>query len=159
MIRVVPPTDARLQFIADNMLPADRDELLAVRDKDAPLLDILQGCVAASYEAHVAEFDGVPFGVFGIAVPAPSPDDKVGVPWFISTGAMRGFRREFMRHSRAVLARWLTQHEDLYNVVDARHTVAIAWLRKLGFDVDMSKPAAHGNDGEPFYYFGIMQSV
>lgn len=72
--------------------------------------------------------------------------------WLLATPALRKLRKGLLRE-----ARWWVSvlHEScrfLHNHIDARQTTHIAWLRALGFTVELD-PTPLGVNNEPFLYF------
>lgn len=145
-IELVTATDDRLKRIADNINPRDADELMA--SVGWPPYFSLVTARDVSCQCLVAERDGIPQAVYGIA----DCGDGVGSPWMLSTGDMVLWRRRFMSISRAVVSAWRTQFHTLTNFIDARNTVSIRWLEALGFT--MAERVEHfGVAGVPFYRF------
>ena len=73
--------------------------------------------------------DNAPLAIFGIG----AADTGVGVPWMGGTDASASYGKSLVKEGR----RWLDkQHEDypiLTNIVDARNTVHLRWVRHMGF--------------------------
>lgn len=92
--------------------------------------------------------DGEPSGMFGV-VPA---DKNTGIIWALFTDNILNHRKEFMRVSRQVVEECNNQYALLTNVVDARNTVHVRWLRKLGF-VFLREIEEYGYEKRKFYEF------
>jgi hypothetical protein len=145
-ISLIPPTYPNLKYIADNLTPADRDEIAATSPGRKPV-KVLQRSVRDSYECFVVAWNDEPQLVFGIT----TTDAGVGIPWMLSTGGMVRWPKAFMKGAHRIVQRWLKMHGVLFNCVHARHAVAIRWLRALGFDVQEHEVV--GVNEEPFFRF------
>ena len=67
---------------------------------------------------------------------APYHGQGVGTPWMLGSDQLLVVQRSFVRHSRAIIA--LMQHHFpfLMNWVDARNTLHVHWLKRMGFTFD-----------------------
>lgn len=67
----------------------------------------------------------------------PTLTCNFGVPWMVGSVTLedRRIQKHFMRASRSVLGKYLADAGRLENWVDSRNTVAIRWLRQLGFTI------------------------
>ena len=72
-------------------------------------------------------------------------------PWMLSSPVLRRHARFFARGSKIVVERWRWEHPVLLNHVDARHKVAVNWIKWLGFK--LHDPEPHGPFGIPFIPF------
>lgn len=144
---VVPAHPDHICRIAGNMSPEDRAE-----------------CEAGGmgpYRALKSSFDGSVIAWTGMVDDNPvcmlgvSPLDilgGVGSPWLLGTPEVRKYAVTFLRLSRQYVCKMLDIFPHLINFVDVRHTIAIRWLKWLGFGVD-AEPVAYGPFGAPFYRF------
>jgi len=87
--------------------------------------------------------------VYGVS---SAPDGSFGVPWFLSTGEAKTFSKTFLKGSREVIQKFHDQYDVLSNVVDSRHTVAINWLKWLGFQI-LPQPLWFHDPAVPFFQF------
>jgi hypothetical protein len=78
-----------------------------------------------------AEVDGVVVAMFGVA--AQSLLSNVGHPWMFGRPEMETHARALMQEGRKYIDEMLGLYPRLENVVDARNTKSIRWLRYLGF--------------------------
>ncbi len=129
---------ARLEHIAPvaaGMRAADRDEAwaasLTIPD------EALRRSLAVSRLAWAGLEDGRPFCLFGAAA---SPWPRIGVPWLLGTDGVERNATAFLRRNRPLIARMLAEFEILRNAVDARNTVSIRWLIRLGFTLHPARP-------------------
>lgn len=70
-----------------------------------------------------------------IGVSAPSLLSQVGCPWMLTTRAVDRpeVRRAFVGGSKAALDWAAMDFQRLWNLVAAENTVAVRWLRRVGF--------------------------
>lgn len=133
---VLPITVQDVPAIAAIARQADIDELteaLGVTIEDALLAGIRD-----SLNAKQIVVDGQVVAVFGDAV--FSLLGGVGVPWLISTIHVHKHPRAFLQVCKPEVQQMLTRHHHLMNYVDARNTVAIRWLKWLGFKFESAAP-------------------
>ena len=149
--QVLPLTAGDVAGLASQVRPADREEIEAATGLPIgeALLLLLPGSCKASKIVH----RGLVLAVFGDA----EHGSGVGVPWLISTIHVEQHPREFLRVCRPAVMEMLERHQQLLNYVDARNTVAIRWLRWLGFKFGDAVP--YGHAGLPFFQFGMTREV
>jgi hypothetical protein len=73
--------------------------------------------------------DNAPLAIFGIG-PA---DTGVGVPWMVGTDASSRYSKSLVKEGRRWLDQWNEVYPILTNIVDARNTVHLRWVRHMGF--------------------------
>lgn len=114
------------------------------------LTDALARCVEnSSLACWVAEDGDEPVAVWGLA----NWNKDVGIPWLLlAASARQRFRRELTRDSRRYLQRMLEIRPQLMNVVHMHNSVAIRWLRSLGFDVHRDTMELRGHRLHLFTY-------
>lgn len=66
-----------------------------------------------------------------------------GAPWLLGANALEHVQVPFLRASRPAVTAMLASYPRLMNMIDSRNTVAIRWLRWLGFTFD-PRPLALG---------------
>lgn len=130
------------------MRDADRAEIIA--QTGAHPAFALGATVGASDRAWTGLIDGQVACIFGVRA-ADEFDGTVGVPWMIGSDLLVTHQRLFLRHCRECVSWMQGMFPVLENHVDARNSVAINWLRWLGFDILEAEP--HGPYGLPFYLF------
>ena len=140
----------------DGLLPqvrqADLDEIegaLGVSMREA----LMDGVTGSCKVAKIVVGDKV-LAVFGDADCPGLPG--VGVPWLISTVHVERHAKAFLQVCRPEVANMMTRHHGLLNFVDVRNTVAIRWLKWLGFTFEAAIP--YGLADEPFYPFHMGRS-
>lgn len=129
MIEIVRATEEHGRIVAANIRKADADELLALGFA-SPMHGVTES-LRVSLHALCGLHDGVPLAVFGYA------GDLIGmgcVPWLISTREVDRHPVAFARASRRIVG-LMGELGHLENLVDARHTVCVRWLKWLGFTV------------------------
>lgn len=145
-IRPVQPGD--VEAVVKNMRTADRDEVDALVGFDQcekAMRDGLNESVMA-WAGHVGE--EVAF-VFGCSAASLLGDE--GVPWLIGTPLIEQHQRAFIKLSHIYIAKMLESFPILVNIVDARNTKSISWLKKMGFTILPAQRA--GVAGLPFHPF------
>lgn len=149
IVSVVPATPEHAMAVGAAARPADRAELWASH-RVSPRRAIEVG-IMVSPDARTALFDGVPACVFGV-----NPGSMLGgaaAPWMVGTALLERYPLAFLRRSRPVVAAWAARYTAMRNYVDARNTLAVAWLRWLGFVI--GDPAPYGVDQLPFHPFSM----
>lgn len=149
MMEIHDLTDIDLINIAANIRDIDRFEF-EIMGGGAPLSESLAHMKAKSVRARAAYWDGQIVAAYGLL--APTALSFEGNPWLVSTHALndRNVRREFIRYTEQEFT-WLCQGFDhLWNIISPKNTVAIRWLRWLGFQFDEQ---AFEIQGHPFLKF------
>ncbi|MCO7563571.1 hypothetical protein NJI34_00320 [Pseudomonas sp. S 311-6] len=142
---LVPVLEEHIQALLTDMREADLVELRAIRGW-APEREVRHAVSTASHCAACV-VDGKVVAIFG-----DSPHDAVyGLPWMASTTWINQYRRQFLAECRPVIEGMRSRHQVLLNLVDVRNTLAIRWLKWLGFQFLPAVP--YGINGELFYPF------
>lgn len=129
-----------------NLLPADRDEILAMGHD--PVWAI-QNSLATSLEAVVIRKGGVLACITGVCQPIALSGDVY--PWLLSTPVILENPIPTLRLSKTILNRWRAVHPYMSNYVDARHWRALHWLQWLGAELSPAEP--FGPFKRPFHKF------
>jgi hypothetical protein len=150
---IIRPTEEVVRYVALNMREDDKQEVSAASGMD-PLRALEFGVSASSGYCYAAlDPKGWPAVVFGV-VEMPFG----GAPWLLGTDSIARYARRFHKEAVAIVDRMLTDWGTLYNLVDARNTVHVKWLRRLGFS--FGAPVIHGVEQRPFLPFSrIMNDV
>lgn len=124
------PTESDIDYLAENMREMDVRECRLVGGS-SPREALAEG-VKGSLWAYVAEIDGKPVCLFGVASDGLLGDE--GAPWMLSVEGIE-------RHARTLLVcaprfvRSMTEtFERLANVVHADNRSAIRFLKWCGFE-------------------------
>jgi hypothetical protein len=135
IVEVLPE---HVEEVASRMAAADRAEVLALAGHSPA--QALEHALAASAEAYTGIVDGRAECIFGLA----HLTDQFASPWLLATEDLPKAKFCFLRENKRVLDIWQAQHPVLVNYVDERHTVAIRWLRWLGFQIYAPIPLGSG---------------
>lgn len=140
-----------MEYIAANLRASDRDEVHATVGHTR-YADALRLSVLASDEAIIAVTAyGEPAAILGVT--QMSVLYNTGSPWFLATPTANRFGRALISGGRTYTAAMLKRYARLENFVDARNTVSVAWLQRLGYSIE--PPTPHGALGLPFHRFSI----
>lgn len=136
------------ELLAPRMRKADAAEILASGGY-RPLPGLLAALEwSRRYGAAWAGLiDGEVAALFGVGkrtLLSPS-----AVPWCLTGNLVEENPRLFWRASKAVVATWLEEFDQLEQYVDARYAQALRWAARLGFTVEDAQPFGRG--GLPFH--------
>ena len=141
-------TDADL--FAPLLRKADIEEVKA--SSGLSPLESLRYSIAHSEECWVLEIDNNPIAIFGVGA-----TQLFNIPWMLGTNGIDRYPKEFMKTSYEVVATWFQKYPLLMNFVDARNTVAIRWLIRIGFK--LIRELTYGVENKPFIQFARIQDV
>lgn len=144
-IRQATPEDAA--FLAEHLRPVEVEEVRAATGQE-PLQAILAG-LRDSAECWSLLFDNELAGIWGV-VPA---SDGVGVAWLLTTDLVERRAKTFWRACLVLAPAVLKHWPLLINAIDARHTKALRWAKRLGFKLEAPEP--FGVAGMPFCRFSV----
>lgn len=145
--RIVISEADMVAHVAANLRPADVEEIRAFYGRDPE--EVAMESFEKSHMAWTGLLDGEPVITFGCAT--YDLLETTGVPWLVGTPKLEQVPFTFARMSRPFLRLMKDRHLRLTNHVDTRNTLAIRWLRWLGFTLDPAAPA--GPFGLPFHHF------
>jgi hypothetical protein len=148
-INVSRGTRGDAEYLKHNMRQADRDEVWASHHlTPEQAMDFITEktifCLAVRLKSRPVAM----FGVNGETVLG----DK-GIIWMLATDEISKVSFRFVRHSKKFVEMMLGFYPYVYNFVDDRNKVSIAWLRRLGAKFDTAKP--HGIEQRMFRYFSF----
>lgn len=115
--------------LAPRLRQADLREIEAASDLDP--VDALQvGAALSVPSCTIIGNDGQVAGMFGVV-----PEDHFGRVWLLGSDALvtKPLSRQFLKECKQYLSGLEKLYPALGNVIDARNTVHIKWLRWLGF--------------------------
>lgn len=148
------PTDDGIEYIAENLRQADREEGFATFGH-CRHLDGVRVSIAASHDVVMAVTAyGEPTALIGVAT--VSFLYNIGCPWMLATDRAYDYRRAFIECGRTYTQAMLGEYDSLANHVDARNTRSVAWLQRMGFTIEPAEP--FGALGLPFHPFHIERS-
>jgi hypothetical protein len=146
-------TLADVYSMAPRLREADKSEIRAATGRD-PLASLRDG-LARSRSCKVGLTpEGEPAVIWGV-VPI---DPMVGGVWALATDQLSKHKIQFLRGSREHLEEMQKQFPLLMNVVDARNTLHIDWLKWLGFTFIAEHPS-WGVEQRLFYEFVRIRDV
>lgn len=144
-IKEIEPGD--IDILMDDLRQADRDEIEAITTQ--PLREVIESTVSLSSYAKAGWVNGDLICLWGVC-PA-TLISKTGAPWFLATNRIEQYPLLFLRRCKPHLKTFKAHFKLLVNYVDARNTVAIHWLKWLGFKLEEAKP--WGIKSLPFHKF------
>lgn len=155
MVDFVRPELSDVDALIANMRGQDVDEVHATGRTD--LRAVVEEGLARSVFSVAARVGGETACIFGVAPFATALDPR-GVPWMLGTHLVPRNARTLMRLTPRYIRAMLEVFPHLINHVHARNTLAIAWLRHMGFAVhDKTHPV--GPAAEPFHLFEMKRHV
>lgn len=147
---IVPAQDWHLDYVTLTIRKEDAEELYAASGR------IAKECIGEAKglcDIYTWLCDDVPLAVFGVV----DRGDGIGNPWAIFTCEARKHKYELARSSQFVINILKRDFALLYNYVDDRNSLAIRWLKWLGFR--MSEPLPYGPFGCMFRLFDWRSDV
>lgn len=149
--RIVPATPEHARELGQTMRAGDVDEIWASGHftPEEGLLASIKGTISP----YAALADGRVICMFGTGQVSMLSDE--GFPWCLTARELPNHTRAFLRVSRRYIAHTRPKYRRLLNFVDARNTIAVRWLKWLGFEVHPAEP--FGIDQIPFHKF-VMES-
>ncbi len=118
-----PVDEQVIAHVVANVREADRLEFEAIRGVDVE--QELRNALEQSEEAFVLVSRGEPVVIFGCI----RYDDRIGVPWMISTHAVTRHRAAFLQECRDQIGRMRQRYAALINYTDARYEQALRFRR------------------------------
>ena len=145
-IEVTLANSEMVQFIADNLRPADRRESASLTS--AHPREALKTSHELSKLTYCIKVDGKPTVVFGVA---DIPGTPHGSPWLMATPDIEKIKVFFIRNSRKYLTllRKAGPYFRMRNMVDMRNELHVKWLKFLGAKIQDEPIKQH------FRYFEI----
>jgi hypothetical protein len=146
-VHVRQSTQDDVEYLCDNLRPEDREEVLASHGSTREALQVGFDESEECWTITVKD-TGEIAGIYGLA----RYDDDVAVPWLLTTPAIKKVWLPFLRGSRKWVEEANQKYPLLTNAVDADYTVAINWLRFVGFTF-IKKHEKWGVGNKPFLEF------
>jgi hypothetical protein len=153
-VEIVAPTAALIATLAERLRAQDLEELRAAGWSDPHAA--LTASIERSRWSCLALIDGEPAALYGCAEQGTALV-PIGVPWMLGTELVPRHARVLQRYARAYIAAMLADYPRLYNAVHARNTVAVRWLKRLGFQ--FGPAVAVPPHGELFHPFEMRRDV
>jgi RimJ/RimL family protein N-acetyltransferase len=149
-----PSKTEDVYVLAPKLRKQDIDELEASSGLD-PMEALSYSFHGEGESNSIIAPDGEVIGMFGVG---PTLDPLVGVPWLLASPRLPEVSREFIPQSLEWVKQKNEEYPMLYNAVDVRNTVAIRWLRYLGFTF-IQRIEEYGIGKKPFYEFVRIHDV
>lgn len=149
------PTEEGIEYIAENLRTADREEGFATFGHRRHLDGIRLSLAASDDVVMGVTAYGEPAALIGVST--VSALYNIGCPWMLATDAAYRYSRAFIECGRAYTRAMLGEYEALENHVDARNTKSVAWLQRMGYRIEPAEP--FGVFGMPFHPFRIERST
>jgi len=140
--------------LAPRLRDADRAECFAAAGASPELLLPLQ-VEQGSYVWAAEDQEGIVQGLFGVDV--VKANRHFGTIWMMTSDAVLQHKRDLVRLAPKWLARMHRIRPLLGNRIDARNTLHVRWLRRLGF-VFLKTIPDHGAERRPFHEFARLRS-
>jgi hypothetical protein len=124
-----------LTLMAEMIRPMDRFEF-GLMSNGQSVEECLQHMLRRSRRCRAAYFDGKLIAVYGVL--SPTMMSIGGNPWMAATDMIdrSDVRRLFIQRTRSELA-WLSEGFSLlWNIVSVENSIAIRWLKWVGFTFD-----------------------
>ena len=143
------PTVDDILHVATHMRAADVAECMALGERD--LVDVLTDGVRRSVWSRTVLIDGIPACILGVAPHGALLTATTGVPWMLGTDLVPRNRRALIRTAPLYIDDMLRTFSHLLNYVHADNTLAVRWLRRVGFTLHDAQPV--GVNGAMFHRF------
>ena len=146
-ITVERSTRGDAEYLKHNMRQQDKEEIWASHHHTPE--QAMDFIINKTIFCLTVKIQGQPVAMFGVNGETVLGDK--GIVWMLATDEIDKIKLRFLRHSRRFVKMMLEYYPYVYNFVDVRNKVSIAWLRKLGAKFDTAKP--HGVEQKLFRYF------
>jgi len=94
-----------------------------------PIQVLLRAYLYSARYCYSVVLDNKVVGMFGIT----KLRDGVGIPWLLGSNVLTQFPLAFHKETKEYLDKFMKEFKVLFNYVDQRNTIAIKWLKILGF--------------------------
>lgn len=141
--------------LAPRLREADKDEYRAYLGMEPEVALALDIANSTGENWAMIGSDGEVFGLFGIDAVDQHP--TFGIVWMLSSPDIFKYRREFIKATSAALEMLHGKFPLIGNHIDARNTVHVRWLKRLGFSFLRTIPE-FGVERRPFHEFARLRS-
>lgn len=121
-------TQEDVDYLCNNLRPEDREEVIASHGSTKKALQTGLDLSDECWTFLVKETHEIA-GIYGVA----RQDDMVACVWLLTTPAVEKIWMTFLRETKRLTKELNKKYSILTNSVDAEYTVAIKWLKFLGF--------------------------
>ena len=146
-VHVRQSTQEDVEYLCDNLRPEDREEVLASHGTTREALQTGFDESEECWTIIVTDTDEIA-GIYGLS----EYDETMAIAWLLTTPAIKKVWLPFLRGSRKWVEEANQKYPLLTNAVDADYTVAINWLRFVGFTF-IKKHEKWGVGNKPFLEF------
>ncbi len=136
-----------IAHVAAHMRQEDIEEIKAGAGEE-PMRALMHGYLASD-ECYTIDTGTQPLGIFGYKVLEKGVYASI---WMLATDGLVDHKWAFLRQTRGWIEYLQEQAPLLYNIVDQRNDVHIAWLKWMGFKFVRVIPD-HGPEKRPFIEF------
>lgn len=147
-VDLAPPTSDDIKELAAGLRAQDRAELDACGQYNH--LEAIRRSVESSRWSFAVRVDGGLAAIMGVS-PAGTLLSPIGVPWMLGTDLVPKHRRTLATLAPEYIRRMMREFPVLMNLVHARNTVSVRWLKHVGFT--LRDPVPVGPYDEPFHVF------
>lgn len=118
----------------------------------SPEESLKQSCAVSSYAWAILDTrSGECVCVFGLRTLYNDSGAPIGIPWSLYSTGIKKCPKGVLRLIKEVNDGLLQEFAIFYNIIHARNTTAIRWVKTLGYTVDTSAPIKR--NGGTFYTF------
>ena len=145
MVRIEKATLEHIALMSANVRKADRQEIFAAGGMSVE--EALTKSIAMSGSHFTGFIDDKIVCMFGIG--EISMLKYQGIVWLIGTNEIEKHKKTFMQYSKGFIEKYKRDYSYMYNFVDSRNKLALAWLKWLGFKINKACP--YGYEGRLFH--------
>lgn len=151
-IEIRKPTERDIRMLAENLRPADQEEVKAYFNDDYHWA--IKTSVKYSRDAWAVIVNGKLLFIVGVGL--TSMIGRVGCPWLLGTNHIAKYPKEFFKQCSIILQELKEEYSLLANHVYAKNDAAVRFLKHLGFKLKEAEP--YGKNGEMFFPFEMVTS-
>lgn len=144
---VRPSTQDDVDYLANNLRPEDREEVLASHGSTQDVLQLGFNESDECWTIVVTNTEEIA-GMYGVG----TLDNGVGVPWLLTAPALEKVYMPFLRQSKQWVKEINKKYPVLTNAVDEDYKVSIKWLQFVGFTF-IKRHETWGVGNKPFLEF------
>lgn len=144
---VRPSTQDDVDYLANNLRPEDREEVLASHGSTQDVLQLGFDESDECWTIVVTDTEEIA-GMYGVG----TLDNGVGVPWLLTAPALEKVYMPFLRQSKQWVKDINKKYPVLTNAVDEDYKVSIKWLQFVGFTF-IKRHETWGVGNKPFLEF------
>ena len=144
---VRPSTQDDVDYLANNLRPEDKEEVLASHGSTQDVLQLGFNESDECWTIVVTDTEEIA-GMYGVGM----LDNGVGVPWLLTAPALEKVYMPFLRQSKQWVKEINKKYPVLTNAVDEDYKVSIKWLQFVGFTF-IKRHETWGVGDKPFLEF------